>query len=111
MTWSLGFESTHPRESPSTKTILQQTPSFTTQEPRTAARGGMKSNAVIPQTQTAISGSVGVPFSDGLEPALEIWSLDDVARKRRDRHLSGRLGRNPIDQLFSWEWWKKETWV
>lgn len=60
----------------------------------------MKSNAVIPQTQTAISGSVGVPFSDGLEPALEIWSLNDVARKRRDRHISGRLSETQLISCF-----------
>jgi hypothetical protein len=53
----------------------------------------------IPQSETAVSSSVGVPFSNGLEPALEVWSLNDVAGERRDRHDADSLDRT---QLIGW---------
>lgn len=50
----------------------------------------------LPQSKTAVSSSVGVPFGNGLQPTLEVGSLDDIVGERGDRHGGNTFDRAGI---------------
>lgn len=50
------------------------------------------------ESESPVTGGIGVPVGERCEPALEPWALDDVTGERRGRHFESRVSQ------LTWVW-------